>query len=110
MIGIGEWKLWAGLVAILLAGAAWLWIGQLRAERDLAAHQARALASENMSLSIELESNQKALATREAEHARLLAERRALEAKLQEVYANDPESRAWADSPCPGGVIDCLLK
>lgn len=104
----GEWKIWAGLVALLLAGAAWLYVGQIRAERDLAVHQARTLASENVGLTIELESNQKALATREAERTRLLAERRALEAKLQEVYADDPKSRAWAGSPCPDGVLECL--
>ena len=105
-----EWNIWGAAVVVLLAGAAWLYVGQLRAERDLAVHQARTLAGENTALIIELESNQKALAVREAERTRLQAERQALENKLREVYERDPESRAWADGPCPDGVLDCLRR
>ena len=106
----GEWKIWAGLVLLLLAGAAWLWIGQLRAERDLAAMQVQTLTRENTSLIIEMESNAKALAVRDAERIRLAAEKAALEAKLREVYDHDEEARAWADSPCPDGVLECLRR
>ena len=35
---------------------------------------------------------------------RLAAERK----KWKELYAKDPEARAWADSPVPAGVLDRL--
>ncbi len=103
-----EWKIWAGLVAFLVAGAAWLWIGQLRAGNEHLNQQVQILTRENTGLIIEMESNAKALAVRDAERARLAAEKAALEAKLREVYDHDEDARAWADAPCPDGVLECL--
>ena len=105
-----DWKVWLGALAVILAGAGWLWIGQLRAEKDVLAIQVQTLARENAGLTAEVEANVKALARREAERARLAEEKAALETKLQEVYERDPEARAWADSPCPDGVIECLRR
>lgn len=45
-----DWKIWAGVLAIILAIGAWLWIGQLRAERDLWALRTQTLTRENASL------------------------------------------------------------
>lgn len=72
---------------------------------ELAASQAEAAG-----LSKELKLNWQALERREAERNRLAAENEALAAKLKEVYANDESAKAWADSPCPDSVLDCLFK
>ncbi len=103
-----DWKIWAGLLAAVLIGAAWLYVGHLRAERDLLTRQAETLARENAGLAAEVAANARALAWRETERRRLAAENEALKDRLEKVYANDPESRAWADSLCPDGVLDCL--
>ena len=103
-----DWKIWIGALIVILAGATWFYVGQLRAERDLAAMQSQSLARENAALSAEVEANTRALANREAERARLAAENEALRGRLEEVYERDPEARAWADSPCPDGVLECL--
>lgn len=103
-----DWKIWAGAVIVIMAGAGWLYVGRILAERDSAVLQAQTLARENIGLTAEVEANTKALNAREAEHARLAAEKAALEAKLEEIYELDEETRAWADSPCPDNVLECL--
>ena len=105
-----EWKIWAGTLAIILAGATWFYVGQLRAEKDLAVMQMQTLARENAGLAAEVETNRRALEARARAAAVLAAEKAELETKLKEVYQNDPKARAWADSPCPDGVLDCLRR
>lgn len=105
-----DWKVWLGALVVILVGAGWLWIGQLRAEKEALAVRVQTLARENVGLAAEVEANVRALARREAERLRLVEEKAALESKLKEVYADDPEARAWADSPCPDGVFECLRR
>ena len=105
-----EWKLWAGALAIILAGATWFYVGQLRTEKDLAVMRMQTLARENAGLTVEVEANRRALEDRARAAAVLAAEKAELETKLKEVCQNDPEARAWADSPCPDGVLDCLRR
>lgn len=57
---------------------------------------------------VSYEAMYKDLAAREAEIAAMAAETRELHKKLQEVYANDADAKAWADTPCPDGVLNCL--
>lgn len=72
---------------------------------ELAASQGEAAG-----LARELKLNWQALEQREAERVRLATENEALAAELKEVYENDPEAKDWADTLCPDGVLDCLLR
>jgi hypothetical protein len=107
---IGNGKLWAGVLAVVLFGGAWLYLGQIRAERDQAVSQAQALARENAGLKAEVLANARALEARENKRAALAAEKEALRGQLGEIYENDPDALAWRDSPCPDGVTECLRR
>ena len=94
----------------VIAGAAWgFYSAGLKSQRDQLAAELAAAHFQAEALGRELELNRQALERRELEKKRLTEERAALAARLEEVYAHDENARAWADAPCPDGVLDCLL-
>ena len=104
------------LTGLLLCGWA-LYTVHMKSDRDrwmleasVQREAAAAVARENESMARELEAGRRALEQREAEKERLANENAALVAAINEVYANDPDAKAWADTLCPDGVLDCLLK
>jgi hypothetical protein len=110
-----DWKIFGWIVAGIAALGLWLYVGQIRtereqfrAERDKAISQVRALAQDNAGLKVEIEANAKAVKVRESKRAALEAENEALRGQLGGIYENDSASRAWRDGPCPDGVIECL--
>ncbi|MDR2945912.1 MAG: hypothetical protein LBV79_04105 [Candidatus Adiutrix sp.] len=108
-------KLAAAVLAV--TAVAWLAIGNAGLRADLAQRDAdiaiveKDLAMANQAVAAyarEVNDNRLALELRETERAQLLAERKALTDKLEEVYANDPTSKAWAATLCPLPVFDSL--
>ncbi len=97
----------AFLAAALLLGWA-LHTGSLKHERDRLRVDLAKAQSAAADLAREIEAGRRALEQREAEKERLANENAALAAALNEVYANDPDAKAWADDSCPDGVL-CLL-
>ena len=85
-----------------------MWIGKITADNDYLRLQADGLKRENLSLGLELSANRAAALAREAEKERLARENAALVAAINEVYANDPSAKNWADDLCPDGIL-CLL-
>lgn len=94
------------LLAVLLLGLAR--IKMLAAENDYLSRRLTDTEHVNQALSAEISANRAALSAREAERQRLAEESAALQQKLQEIYANDPNAQIWSDTLCPDGVLDCL--
>lgn len=106
----------AVLAAMLLAGGL-LYAIHVKNDRDEWMLQASTYQQATASLTRELEARDReieaqklALIAREAEKERLANEKAALITMLNEVYANDEKARDWAATPCPDGVLDCLLR
>ena len=98
------------MAAALAAGAVWgFYTTSLKSQRDQLAAELAAANFQAAALSRELEQNRLALERREIEKKRLAEEKAALADRLEKVYAHDENARAWADAPCPDGVLDCLL-
>ena len=110
-------KALGGILAILLLCGWALYTVHMKSDRDrwmleasVQREAAAAMARDNESMVQELEANRRALKQRDAEKERLANENAALVAAINEVYANDPDAKDWADTLCPDGVLDCLLK
>ena len=98
------------MLLAMLAGMAWgFYTVGLKSQRDRLAADLAVASRQTAAMSRELELSRLALEQREIEKKRLAEERAALAARLEEVYAYDEKARAWADAPCPDGVLDCLL-
>ena len=100
----------AGLALLAALGGAFAagWTGRgWRADRDISDIKAEAQAQASAAWAAEVEANRKALADLEETNRRQAAESAALADKLREVYANDPQARAWADCPLPDSLT-CL--
>lgn len=99
----------AVVALIILSGlGGWLYLQNLRADNFRLEEAARAALAEVGGLESELAANRAALAAREAERATLSRDNAALMKKLEEVYENDKDAKAWACSRLPDGVLDCL--
>lgn len=83
---------------------------KLETELSQKTQQLEVAQAEAAGLAKELKLNWQALQARDAERNRLAAENKALAAELKEVYENDPDAKNWADTLCPDGVLDCLLR
>lgn len=102
----GIYVLFAALVLLLLLA---LRLAQVEGDNDLLRLEAAGLRQENSALTHEAEANRAAALAREDEVARLARENAALTAAINEVYANDPNAKAWADTLCPDSVL-CLFR
>ena len=103
-----KWTAWAAVTASIILLLLALWITRLEADNELLRFEADSLNRERLALTLELEANRAALLSREAERERLANENAALVAAINEVYANDPAAKNWADALCPDGIL-CLL-
>lgn len=106
---IDDLKLYGLMAAVAVVLLMALRLTQVQADNDFLRLANDALRRENMAMSLELEANRAAVLAREAETARLSAENVALTAAINEVYANDPNAKAWADAACPDSVL-CVLR
>lgn len=68
------------------------------------------LRVESASYALEAKANLEALNRREAETIRLSDEKQKIAKQLQEAINADKKTKAWAESVCPDGVVECLLK
>ena len=103
-------KVAAGVLAVVLLAGWFLYTNSLKHERDRLLAESSTYQQTAHALAQELEANRAALEQREEEKERLANEKAALITMLNEVYANDQEAKVWADTVCPDGVLDCLLR
>ncbi len=94
------------LVGGLLLGLGRMWL--LSAENDYLGRRLAETERINQALATEIAAGRAALSARETERKRLADETAALKQKLNEVYDNDPETKLWADAPCPDALLECL--
>lgn len=79
-------------------------------DNDRLTEENAVLRAETLSYALEAKANLEALNKREAETVRLSNEKQKIAKQLQEAINADKKTKAWADSLCPDGVYDCLLK
>jgi hypothetical protein len=103
-------KIAGAVLVLLLVAGLWVYAAGLKSELFQKTKQLEDSQKEVAGMVLELEANRRGLAEREAAVELLRSESAALTAKLEEVYQNDPEARAWGDGDCPDGVIACLRK
>lgn len=103
-------KIGAVILAALALIGLWVHAVGLRSELAQKTQQLEVAQAEAAGMAKELKLNWQALEARDAERNRLAAENKALAAELKEVYENDPDAKSWADTLCPAGVLDCLLR
>ena len=104
-----EFKAMAVLGLLGAVFLALLWVQGVRAERDELRGKLELAEQAVAVYEAEAEAGRKALAAREDEMIRLIAEKTALRRELGELYENDPAARAWADCALPDSVT-CLLQ
>lgn len=100
----------AVLLALALVAGGFLYASGLRERSVRLASELDLQRREAESLRLELRLQHQALAEREREKARLAEEKNALAEELEHYYENDGQARAWADTPCPDGVLERLRR
>ena len=98
------------IIVFFCAGVNYFHMKGVKAENAALKIEASTARAEAAGLERELKLNYQALQAREAEKERLANEYAALVATIEEVYLNDPDAKAWADTPCPDGIVECLLQ
>ena len=105
---INKWLSWAFISSVMIILLMAIWLSKVESDNDLLRLDYDNLSRVNLTQALELEASRAALASREAERERLANENAALVAAINEVYANDPAAKNWADALCPDGIL-CLL-
>ncbi|MDR2946340.1 MAG: hypothetical protein LBV79_06315 [Candidatus Adiutrix sp.] len=95
------------LAAVIFIVWGWYTAG-LKSQRDKLSAELAVADRQSSALGRELRLSRQALEQREAERQQLAGEKAALLNTLQEVYADDENARAWAGTPCPDAVLECL--
>ena len=103
-------KVAAGVLVIALLLGWFFYTNSLKQERDRLLVESSTYQQAAHALAQEVEANRRALEQREEEKERLANDKAMLITMLNEVYANDQEAKVWADTVCPDGVLDCLLR
>ena len=100
----------AGLLAVAFMAtlAAGAWLGHTVTENKWLARDRQAQSQAAIGRDREIAAQSAALPVREATRERLTAETRAKMINRKERYDHDPATRAWVDSPCPDGELECL--
>jgi len=96
---------WIALALVLVGAAGWTYQRGYRngAEAERSVYQEK-LEEAGARFAAELERQQDVLATRDHELSILRARTFQQRETFEEVVRNDPQSRAWADSPLPDAI------
>lgn len=115
--GSNKLAIYLGAALVLAVLLGWLFWSRASLKGDLAQAEANVttLQGANRAKAKAIEDLQRtaktvdaAMVQREHDIQAITAQREALRAKLVEVLANDPQSRAWADQPVPSAVRGLL--